>query len=185
MEPPLPDLPRHPLRIADLSTRRDTTFDLAPSAPEREAVAAALDIIGVKKLTFSGTLAPVERRDWRLEGTLGATVVQPCVVTLAPVTTRIDEAVVRQYMADLPAPTGGEEEMPEDDSIEELPATLDLAAVMIEALSLALPPFPRADGVALGEAVYADDGVTPLTDEDTKPFAGLAGLRDALSKKDD
>lgn len=184
MEPPLPDLPRHTLRIADLPNRRETTFSLAPSAQERAAVAEALDILGIRKLTFTGTLSPMGRSDWRLEAELGATVVQACVVTLEPVTTRIDEAVTRQYMADLPAPAGGEEEMPEDDSIEDLPSSLDLAAVMIEALSLALPPFPRADGVELGEAVYADDGVTPMTDEDAKPFAGLAGLRDRLSKKD-
>jgi hypothetical protein len=28
--------------------------------------------------------------------------------------------------------------------------------------------------------VFAEDGVTPLRDEDTKPFAGLAALRDRL-----
>ena len=36
--------------------------------------------------------------------------------------------------------------MPEDDTIEKLGREIDLAAVMIEALSLALPLYPRADG---------------------------------------
>ena len=50
-------------------------------------------------------------------------------------------------------------EMTADENTEMLPASLDVAAVMIEALSLALPPFPRKDGAALGEAVFADKDV--------------------------
>ena len=36
----------------------------------------------------------------------------------------------------------------------------------------------------LGEAVYAEDGVQPMRDEDTKPFAGLAALRGQLKGDD-
>ncbi len=78
-------------------------------------------------------------RDWRLEAKLGATVVQPCVVTAEPVTTRIDDPVTRRYLAQMPEPQGDEVEMPEDDSAEPLPDVLDLSAVMAEALALALP----------------------------------------------
>ena len=146
-------------------------------------MASELGIPGVKKLRFEGTLAPLGQRDWRLEATLGATVVQDCVVTLDPVTSRIDEAVSRSYLSDLHEITTGETEMPEDDTQEPLPETLDLAEVMIEALALALPPYPRSEGAALGEAVFAESGVTPLRDEDTMPFAGLAALRENLEKK--
>jgi hypothetical protein len=44
----------------------------------------------VRKLRFIGTLEPEGAQDWRLTADLGATVVQPCVVTLAPVTTRLE-----------------------------------------------------------------------------------------------
>ena len=73
--------------------------------------------------------------------------------------------------------------MPEDDSVEELGDEIDLEAVMLEALSLALPTYPRKDGVELGEAQVAAEGVTPMTDEDSKPFAGLADLREKMQKK--
>jgi uncharacterized metal-binding protein YceD (DUF177 family) len=53
--------------------------------------------------------------------------------------------------------------------------------VLTEALSLALPDFPRADGAELGSQVYAADGVAPMTDEDAKPFAGLASLKAKLT----
>ena len=140
----------------------------------------------MKKRRFSGRLVPDGKRDWRLEGTLGATVVQPCVVTLAPVSTRIDEEITRHYMADMPElPEGAEIEMPEDDTVEPLPETLDLGVVIAEALALALPPFPRAEGATLGEAVFTEPGATPMTDEAARPFASLAGLRDKLGKGDD
>ena len=69
-------------------------------------------------------------------GGLGATVTQACVVTLAPVITRIEETVTRRYLADMPEPEGEEVEMPEDDSAEPLPVIIDPGAVMIEALAL-------------------------------------------------
>ena len=173
------------IRIADLPNRKITAFELLPTAQERAAVAAELGIPGIKKLRFAGTLAPQGKRDWRLEADLGATVVQECVVTLDPVSTRIDESVLRSYLSDLPEVTAGETEMPEDDTQEALPETLDLAEVMIEALSLALPPYPRSEGASLGEALFAESGVVPMRDEDTKPFAGLASLRESLENKDE
>jgi uncharacterized metal-binding protein YceD (DUF177 family) len=73
--------------------------------------------------------------------------------------------------------------MPEDDTVEPLEHDIDLNRVLIEALSLALPPWPRRDDAEMGQTTAAAEGTEPLTDEDTKPFAGLAGLRDKL--KDD
>ena len=176
-------MPQKHIRLSDLSNRRPTSFELVPTPEERAAVANALGILGIRKLRFAGTIAPLGGRDWRLTADLGATVVQECVVTLDPVATRVDEEVVRSYLADLPEIEGGEVEMPEDDTQEPLPDSLDLGSVMIEALSLALPPYPRSEGAELGEAVFAEGGVTPMRDEDTKPFAGLAGLRENLEKK--
>mgnify|MGYP001096596192 CR=1 FL=1 len=176
---------RHIVRLSDLPNRKPTPFEIVPSADEREAIATRLGIVGIRKLRFVGMLAPQGGHDWHLTADLGASVVQSCVVTLDPVTTRIDEAVTRTYLADMPEITGGETEMPEDDTTEALPETVDLAAVMVEALSLALPPYPRREGAALGEAVFTESGITPLRDEDTKPFAGLAGLRESLEKKDE
>ena len=49
-------------------------------------------------------------------------------------------------------------------------------------LLLALPLYPRSENAELGEAVFTEDGVAPLKDEDTKPFAGLAALRDRFDE---
>lgn len=166
--------------------RRETTgFEIAPDAEARRALADALGLIELRKLRLSGQIAAEGAQGWRLTATLGATVVQPCVVTLEPVTTRIDEPVTRRYVPDLaPPPPGDEVEMPEDDTLEALPDVLDLGAVLAEALALALPQFPRSEGADLGTVRAAPEGVRPMADEEARPFAGLAALRDRLGGGD-
>ncbi|WP_371037732.1 MULTISPECIES: DUF177 domain-containing protein [unclassified Rhodosalinus] len=171
------------LRLAELPQDAPTAFALEPDAGTRAALAETLGIDAIRKLRFTGTLAPEGRSDWHLEGVLGATVVQPCVVTLAPVATRIDTTVTRRYLAGFDMPeTVAEVEMPEDVTSEPLPERVDLMAVMTEALALSLPDYPRAPGVELGTAQAAPPGVAPLSDEELKPFAGLQGLRDKLRR---
>lgn len=173
-------------RLADMTRARD--FALKPPPEERYDLAAELGISSIRKLTFTGTLTPEGKRDWRLDGDLGATVVQPCVVTGDPVVTRIDDKVVRRYLSDM-APlsdlTEAESEMPEDETAEPLPAVLDLSEVMVEALSLALPDFPRVEGAEIEETTFAEPGVEPMSDDDAKPFASLAEFREKLQKKDE
>ena len=172
------------LFLARLTRARDTEFEIAPDADTRGALATELDLTALRKLRFAGRLIAEGARDWRLEAVLGATVVQPCVVTAEPVTTRLDEPVTRRYLAEMPEPEAEEIEMPEDDTTEPLPTTLDLEAVMAEALALALPLYPRAPGAALDDATFAAPGVTPMTDEDARPLAGLAALRDKMAGGD-
>jgi len=181
---PPPDYAR-PLRVADLRPGAAHDFDLTPDAAARQRLAADLGIDAVRKLRFTGRIAPSGRRDWRLSARLGATVVQPCVVTLAPVTTRIETEVARLYLADMPAPPPGETEMPEDDSVEPLSEIVDPGLVMAEALALALPLYPRAEGAALDRADFAAPGTRPLSEDDVKPFAGLRALRDRLKDGQD
>lgn len=174
----MPDQDPRPFRLSDLTRRAPRAFRIEPDAARRAALAADLGIEEIRKLRFEGELVPEGRSDWRLDARLGATVVQACVVTLAPVVTRIDETVVRRYLADWSEPEPGSEiEMPEDDTAEPLPTTIDPTEVMAEALALSLPAFPRAEGAELGEAVYTEPGAEPLTEEKVHPFAALARLR--------
>ncbi|SER96943.1 Uncharacterized metal-binding protein YceD, DUF177 family [Tranquillimonas rosea] len=175
----------HSVALGDLSARAARDIAVAPDAEARTALAQDLGIRSIRKLRLDGRLAPTGRDDWRFVGTLGATVVQECVVTLEPVTTRIDEPVERLFTTQriLDETEEGEVEMPEDTAPEPLTDPIDLGAVMAEELSLALPPFPRAPEAELGEKIAGPPDTEPLRDEDTKPFAGLAGLRDKLDDK--
>lgn len=190
-----PDAPKDPASpvardpaVSGLSTRHPTPFALRPDAEDMGRIARELDLTGLRKLSFAGDIRPLGRRGWALNGKLGATVTQPCVVTLAPVTTRIDEEVSRQFLPaaliDRPE-AGSETEMPEDDTIEPLGDTIPLGDLMVEALSLALPPYPRAEGVELGSAQVAPPGAAPIRDDDVKPFAALQALRDRLDDAPD
>jgi len=172
------------INLNRLGRAQDHDFRLIPEAEARKDLAERLGVNALRKLRMEGVLTPEGKRDWTLSAKLGATIVQDCVVTFAPVTTRIDTAFTRQYRDNLPEPTGDEMEMPEDDSVEGLPTELDLMALLTEALSLEIPDFPRAPDVELGEAVFAAPGVTPMTDQDAKPLAGLAALRDQLQSRD-
>lgn len=175
----------HPLRLADLPQRKSTHITLQVSAEQMDALAKALDISSVRKLTFKAELKPTRGADWMLSAQLGATVVQPCRVTLDPVTTRIDEVVTRQYIAKWEEVAESEAEMPEDDTAEPLPELVDIGAVMEEALALALPAFPRADSADTLNLVAAPEGVDPLTDDAVKPFAGLAALKAQMEQGED
>lgn len=173
-----------PMRTADLAQRKPTRFELRPEGAALEALAAATGAAALSDVRFAGELRPSGRHDWILEGRLTAEAVQPCVVTLAPVATRIAEEVRRRYLSEMPeAPEGGETEMPEDETVEPLSGVIDPGRVMEEALALALPLYPRAEGAALGEAVFAEPGVAPLREAEVKPFAGLAALRDRLKEE--
>ncbi|WP_224814478.1 YceD family protein [Hasllibacter sp. MH4015] len=171
----------HNLPLARLNRATETPFKVEPDADARASMARDLGVPALRKVRLDGRAIPEGKADWRLEAKLGATAVQNCVVTLEPVTTRIDVPLVRQYRAHMPEPSGEEMEMPEDDTLEPLRAEVDLMALLTEALALALPDYPRAEGVELGEAIFAAPGVTPMRDEDAKPLAGLAALRDRLS----
>ena len=170
------DLPSLPFRVAAIAGRRSTHVRFVPDVAVRATIAAALDLLALPELSFDGEITPHGKRDLQLEGKLMAVVVQPCSITLEPVRTKIAEAVRRLYLADYAVSEAEEVEIPEDDAIDPLPEVIDAAAVVIEALALALPMYPRAPGVELGEAVFAPPGTEPLREADLRPFAGLAGL---------
>lgn len=170
------------LRLSALPPGDRHPFSLSPDAEQRADLARRQGLDALRKLSFVGELVPEGKRDWRLEAKLGATVVQPCVTTLNPVTTRIDEKIIRRYLAAPVRQAEGEEiEMPEDDSAESMPEVLDLAAVMEEALALFIPLYPRQAEAELEQSAFAAPGVAPMQDDDVKPFAGLAELKKKLS----
>lgn len=170
--PPASRDPSRP-RVAQLNRRASHAVELRPDPQARATLAADLELIELPALSLTGTLSPEGGEGWRFAGRLTADVVQPCVVTLAPVPAHIDEAVSRAWSPHVAAPEGGGEVEMTDDELEPLGQTIDLAALMAEELSLALPPYPRAPGVSLDETAEEDG-----TDEDEprRPFAGLDQL---------
>ncbi len=171
----------HLMRVRDLDTNAPTPFKIVPTPGELNALRTELDLLDLRKLRFEGQIAPLGKQDWRLTGLLGATVTQPCVATLEPVQTRIDTPVERTYLAEFEMPDDPEAEMPEDDGTEALGSHINLTDVMAEALSLALPLYPRALGAEDVHLQVTEPGKKAMTDDEAKPFAALSALRDKLS----
>lgn len=177
------ELPNHIVRLADLPNRKRTHFSVEPDADGRSAVAETIEVKNIRKLRFEGDLIPLGKRDWRLEATLGATVQQACVITLDPVNTRIDETIERTYTSQFEETDEAETELVDEDTIDPMPETLDLVDVMLEALALSIPAYPRKSDAETGDAVFTEPGKAAMTDEDARPFADLAALRDSLENK--
>lgn len=174
------------LRVAELPTGASVPFDIEPDAALLAAMAEKLGVVALRKVTFRGKLAPLGRRDWQLNAELGATALQQCVATLDDVTSRVDVPVERHFLSDMPRPEELDAtpedgvEMPDDDHEEPLGEVIDLGRVLIEALALALPDYPRKEDAEPVSTVVAPPGETPLSDSDLKPFAGLADLKAKL-----
>lgn len=191
LTPHAPDNPEF-ARVVDLRQIRDLPgfdFDISPDPAEAAALARLLGARSVRKLRFAGRLTPLAKGGWRLDAALGATVVQTCVVSLEPVTTRIDEAVRRAFLPTAAAAAAEVVVAPEDDDeIEPLRDRIDLGRIATEALALALPAYPRKAGATLAAADgRADDpaGAAAADDEDApRPFAALAALRAKLDPGD-
>ena len=174
-------LPSQSYRSALVSGRKTLRFTFAPDAAARAVIAQALDLLELPEFVFKGELAPLGRADVVLRADLSALVVQACSISLAPVRSKVADSTEVHYQFDYVEPAADELEIPADDS-EPMPESIDVAAIGIEALALALPLYPRARGAEFAEAVFAAPGVAPLKSEDLKPFAGLAALADKLKK---
>lgn len=171
---PTPEFSR-PLRLSRQNRNAPLPFEAVATNDEMEKLVDLLDLLSLRKLRFDGALTAVDGGGWHLKGMLGATVSQACVVTLAPVQTRVDRPVTRLYLpgGELSI-TGAELDLdPEDDdTIETLTDQIDLGLIATEELALALPPYPRAKGVPEAAEPTPEPG-----ESRQKPFAGLAELR--------
>ena len=174
----------------DLGTVRDRIVEvsLAPGPAERAAIAHWLGIESVDTLKAVIQLSRGGVDEYAYRGHFEADVVQACVITLAPVPSHLSGEILRRFKV-LPRPStrrrkpaiepppavpviidlaAADEDGPEllDQSV------LDLAAPLLEELSLALDPYPKAPGAAF------EVPPEPLTPADN-PFAVLEKLKRA------
>lgn len=182
----LPQVPySHALEVGALSRAIETSFDLQPDREMLDRIAAFLKVEQISDLRFKGELAPRRKDEWRLKARLTADLEQACVISLSPVAEKVDEEIVREL---LPGPNPELEDELElgaddDEGPDYFQDRIDLAAIALEQLALALDPYPRAEDAKLEDSQFTEPGIEPLKDADLKPFAGLAGLKEKLSGK--
>ena len=144
------------------------------SEAERAALARHNDLVSVESFVIDVTVDRWRADGARVVGDVAAKVVQPCALTLDP--TPVDYAIkVDQTFVPEGSPlaTSGSAEMMIDPDADDPPETfdgarIDVGALASELLTLAIDPYVRSEGAALGpEAV--DEPVA-------SPFAALAEL---------
>ncbi len=138
-------------------------------ARQREALAAAHDLVSVERYRAELLVSPWKRNGVKVAGAVKAKITQECVVTLEPMTSTISETVEGLF---LPADSklgregfdgGGEILLDAEgpDSPETFSGdTIDVGALAEEFFGLAIDLYPRKPGAEL--AVAGDDGAAEL-----------------------
>ena len=173
-----PAVPEFRIAAAELDTENVRPFLFVPDAAVRARMADEIAAVRVARLRFEGMIEFRPRGEWRLTGDLGATVTQPCVVSLEPVSCRVQTRVLRRFLEDPRAlQAGADGEMPSDDSIERLADFIDLYEISRETLLLELPGYPRR--ASLEPFVCAAGGGHQESEdaEREKPFSILRQLK--------
>jgi uncharacterized metal-binding protein YceD (DUF177 family) len=156
-------------------------IDMSAGAPMREAIAKVAAVLGVGRLEAEFDLTRHVHDGVRVVGSVSATVVQQCVVSLEPMESRIEETFdlvfAPQGVAPLEADRA-EEPVPPDEAPETLrDGVVDLGAIATEFLILGIDPYPRKPG-AVFSAPQGKENVA------NHPFAALAALKKGKSGQD-
>lgn len=171
---------RDRVAIESLYLKQPNPFLFVPRRRAAAAMAADIGAIEIKKLRFEGVVVSTGTSSWQLTGQLGATVIQECVVSLAPVKTRLDAKVVRNFTTEAAAgTTRSYAPVPELD-IEVVARLIDLAAVAREALLLELPTYPKIEGAEAKMSKFPGGTGPEFHEDGRRPFASLSELRNRL-----
>jgi hypothetical protein len=135
----------------------------------RAAVAEAAGLKGLPSLRATFDLAR-HARSVEVSGRVEATVGQTCVVTLEPIENQVAETFDLAFAP--PAdPAFSRAEPPEPLEGD----TIDLGAIAVEFLMLAIDPYPRKKGVEF---------ISPTApDTTTSPFSALGSLKKGASSE--
>ena len=151
--------------------------DRTATPQEREAVARALDLLGVSSLTAQYAIAPRGAGHFRLTGSLKAQVEQSCVVTLEPLTNDVAESFSVDYWpeTELPDASGGVIDVHDETELEPIVGNqIKVGRVVFDSLAGAIDLFPRKPGVSFEAPEAATEG---NGGQASGPFAVLAKMK--------
>jgi hypothetical protein len=176
---------RYPVPVGRLPDK-GLMVTIEADARELAALAAAHGLLDVAGFRAELHLSPWKKRGVRVRGTVRAGITQSCVVTLDPLDSTIDERVDALFIpVDSRLARPGDEEQgeliidPEGPDLPEtfLGDTLDVGAIAEEFFELAIDPYPRSKGAALGAPKPGK------REEPAPPRSPFASLADWKSKQ--
>jgi hypothetical protein len=169
-----------------LVPERGKELVLTPSESERKSISDWLGIEALNSLKANVLIERLGENHYTYAAKFEADVVQACVVTLEPVPAHVSGVYRRDFRVrsrgaasrrkkPVPEPQTIDISLADEDGPELLDSPIvDLAAPLLEELSLALDPYPRAPGVVFEPPAEA---AVPSH----RPFAVLEHLKTAES----
>ena len=173
------------LSLREMAAQKGVKLSETADEAERAAIATAFGLPGVASFETSFAFRPEGADAWRLDGEVRARFTQECVVTLQPVGAKVAESFTRVFSPDGVDPFADPSasidfDLEEEDPAEPLGDGVDVGAVALEALALAIDPYPRAPDAAFASVSARPEGAEEVSEEKVKPFAGLAALKKAM-----
>jgi len=176
-----------PVRIAEL-TPNGLALKRRASEAQREKLADRLRLSAVENFEINLHIRPITKKPAAVgvEGSVSATITQPCSVTLEPVETRIEMPVSLQFEEEIDV---------EDQQLEEIDITkneppepiidggFDIGEAMVQLVAIEIDPFPRQPDLPFEDYASApgNTAISAPAPPDN-PFAVLAELKNKLDK---
>ena len=167
-----------PFALADLGDG-EAVIEITAEAHERAALARRFGLLALDALAATVRLRRVDGGAVSMDARCVAEVVQACIVTLAPIASRIEDSCEVLFAPPATAATAARADVTvwwDEDEPEPLTgATIDVGEVVAAHLGVALDPYPRRPG-----AVFT----APRTEGDEDPSAASPfGVLGDLARK--
>lgn len=166
-----------PVNVALIRDARQ--MRLTASADENRAVAEHLGLESVDNLQAVVTIRPWRRHGLGVDGTLSASIGQICTLSGEPMTTDISETFNERYY-----PEDRDDKNRQTETVIDVEATsdyetfagdtVDLGALVVEYLTLAIDPYPKKPGATLPVQIRGKSQPDAADNRRPSPFAKLA-----------
>ncbi len=166
------------LPIGVLSQKKQFKIYHNSSNHELLQLTKILNIEELQSFSYKGQFIRSSKTDYILHSSFKAKLVQLCVVTLRPIKTKIHHKFERLFSA--------VKQIPEHknlcfnyDAIEKelISNELNIGDIMLEALTLEIPLYPKIQGVNFKGLTITKAGMKPLEVISNNPFSSLKKLR--------
>lgn len=175
-----------PVAAAELPPR-GTSVRRKADPQERAALAERLGVESVEE--FDVGVSIVSREDSQsvsVEGTLDATVVQNCSVSLEPMAARHSLIVALEFVDEALIESQDVEEIDAEGSSPPEPmidGRFDVGDTLVQILAVEIDPFPRKPGISLKDIPEVAEHAGAPDDARSNPFAVLSEFRDRLKDR--
>ena len=163
-----------------LSKTQIYNFQHTCSTSELTELQENLNVEKLLSFSFKGRLVRQNNKRYELRASFTATTVQNCIVTWKPIKAVITDKIERHYSEEQVEHKVGDVSLDiNSKDLELIRKELNIGAVVIEALCLAIPDYPRKKNVRFAGATITSSGLKPLDKNLSNPFLIL---KDFLNK---